>query len=214
MDGPREEYAIDRLLAWRWGNLCYYLTIPALLWFALGNWMINDVQRAVWAVVAAGIAALPAIAEWRSRWIYPWPAKFLIGAALFLHVGGGMMSWYFDYFPVYDKIAHLVSAMATALLVFLILLRLAYSTRLRPGRGIIVGLILAVTLFFGSLWELAEYLIDVNLLSTYFVTPWDSVFDTVFNILGAGYIAFHANEYLKLEPPQVVFRRFFREKGL
>jgi hypothetical protein len=214
MDVPQGEYAIDRLLAWRWGNLCYYLTIPALLWFALGNWMINDVQRAVWAVVAAFIAALPAIAERRSRWIYPWPAKFLIGAALFLHVGGGMMSWYFDYFPVYDKIAHLVSAMATALLVFLILLRLAYSTRLRPGRGIIVGLILAVTLFFGSLWELAEYLIDVNLLSTYFVTPWDSVFDTVFNILGAGYIAFHANEYLKLEPPQVVFRRFFREKGL
>jgi hypothetical protein len=58
---------------------------------------------------------------------------------------------------------------------------------------------------------MTEYLIDVNLLSTYFVTPWDSVFDTIFNALGTGYIAFHANEYLKLEPAPVLFRRFFRE---
>ena len=210
MDGAKGEYAIDHLMAWRWGNLCYYLTIPALLWFALGNWMINDVYRALWAVMAALIAALPAIVEWRTRWIFPWPAKFLVGLALFLHIGGGMMSWYFDYFPVYDKIAHLVSSMAFALLVFLYLLYLASSSRVRLGRRTIILLVVSVTLFFGCLWELAEFLLDVNLLSTYFVTPWDSLFDTIFNILGTGYIAFHANEYLKLEPPEKVFARFVK----
>jgi hypothetical protein len=213
-DGPKGAYAIDRLMAWRWGNLCYYLTIPALLWFAVGNWLIDDQYRALWAVIAALITALPAIIEWRTRWVFPWPAKFLIGLALFIHIGGGMMSWYFDYYPVYDKIAHLVSGMTVALLVFLLLLCLEYSTRIRLGRRTIVFLIVFVSLFFGFLWELAELLLDVNLTSTYFLGPMDSFFDTIFNILGTGYIAFHANEYLKLEPPAVVFRRFFREKGL
>jgi hypothetical protein len=213
MDGPRDAYAIDRLMAWRWGNLCYYLTIPALLWFSVGNWMIDDVYRAVWAIIAALIAALPAIVEWRTRWVFPWPAKFLIGLALFIHIGGGMMSWYFDYFPIYDKIAHLVSGMTIALIIFLYLLYLEYRSTVQLGRRKIVFLIVSVTLFFGFGWEFAEYLLDVNLLSTYFVTPWDSFFDTIFNILGTGYIAFHANEYLKLESPAKVFTRFVK-RGL
>ena len=210
MDGQREEYAIDRLMAWRWGNLCYYLTIPVLLWFALGNWLINDPYRALWGVIAALLAALPAIVEWRTGWIFPWPAKFLIGLSLVIHIGGGMMSWYFDYYPIYDKIAHLVSGMTVAILIFLLLLFLEYRSLVRLGRGRIVFLIVFVTLFFGFLWEMAELLLDVNLTSTYFVGPMDSFFDTIFNMLGTGYIAFHANEYLKLEPPEKVFTRFVK----
>jgi hypothetical protein len=210
MAGPGEEYALDRLAAWRWGNLCYYLTIPALLWFSLGNWMINDLYRAAWAVIAALIAALPAIVEWRSRWVIVWPVKFLIGLSLFIHIGGGMMSWYFDYYPVYDKIAHLVSGMTVALLILLSLLYLAYRSTLRLGRRAIIIIIVAVTLFFGFGWELAELLLDVNLTSTYFIGPMDSLFDTYFNILGIGYIAFYANEYLRIEPPEKVFTRFVK----
>jgi hypothetical protein len=208
--GPQGEYALDRLAAWRWGNLCYLLTIPALLWFAVGNWMIDDMYRATWAVIAAVIAALPAIIEWRTGWILIWPAKFLVGLSLFIHIGGGMMSWYFDYYPVYDKIAHLVSGMTVALLIFLVLLFLAYRSIARPGRLTIVAIILVVALSFGFLWELAELLLDVNLTSTYFIGPADSFFDTYFNVLGTGYIAFHANGYLKLEPPEKVFTRFVK----
>jgi len=213
MKGSTGEYAIDRLMAWRWGNLCYYLTIPVLLWFALGNWMINDPYRALWGVIAALLAALPAIVEWRTPWVFPWPAKFLIGLSLVIHIGGGMMSWYFDYYPVYDKIAHLVSGMTVALLLLLLLLFLEYRSLVRLGRRRIVFLIVFVTLFFGLLWEMAELLLDVNLTSTYFVGPMDSFFDIIFNILGTGYIAFHANEYLKLEPPEKVFTRFVK-RGL
>jgi hypothetical protein len=210
MSDPQGEYAFERLMAWRWGNLCYYATIPALLWFALGNWLIDDMYRAAWAIIAALIAALPAVIEWRTGWIFPWPAKFLVGLALFLHIGGGMMSWYFDYYPVYDKIAHLVSGMAVATIILFLLLWLEYRSAVHLGRRWIVLVILSVTLTFGFLWELAELLLDVNLTSTYFVGPMDSFFDTVFNILGAGYIAFHANEYLKAEPPAKVFTRFMK----
>jgi hypothetical protein len=210
MVAPQGEYAFEHLMAWRWGNLCYYLTIPALLWFALGNWMIDDAYRAAWAVIAALIAALPAIVEWRTGWIFPWPAKFLVGLALFLHIGGGMMSWYFDLYPVYDKIAHLVSGMTIALVLFFLLIWLAYRSTLPMGRRGIVLTILSVTLLFGFLWELAEYTLDVNLVSTYFVSPWDSLLDTYFNILGVGYVAYHANRYLKAEPPEKVFTRFVK----
>ena len=210
MKGSTGEYAIDRLMAWQWGNPCYYLTIPVLLWFALGNWMINDPYRALWGVIAALLAALPILIEWRTRWVFPWPAKFLVGLALVVHIGGGMMSWYFDYYPIYDKIAHLVSGMTVALLIFLLLLFLEYRALVRLGRRRIVFLIVFVTLFFGLLWEMAEILLDVNLTSTYFVGPMDSFFDIIFNILGTGYIAFHANEYLKLEPPEKVYTRFVR----
>jgi hypothetical protein len=59
---------------------------------------------------------------------------------------------------------------------------------------------------------ITEYLIDLNLLSTYFVTAYDSIMDTLFNILGAGYIAFHANEYLKAEPPEKLYTRFVKRR--
>ena len=212
MDGQREEYAIDRLMAWRWGNLCYYLTIPVLLWFALGNWLINDPYRALWGVIAALLVALPAIVEWRTGWIFPWPAKFLIGLSLVIHIGGGMMSWYFDYYPIYDKIAHLVSGMTIALLVFLFLLFLEYYDIVHLGRRKIVFIVIFVTLFFGLAWEIAEWDIDQNLLSTYWVNLNDSIFDFYFNIIAVGFIAYHANEYLKAEPAKKVYRRFVKMK--
>jgi hypothetical protein len=102
--------------------------------------------------------------------------------------------------------------MTIALLLFLFLLFLEYHSVVHLGRRKIVFVIVFVTLFFGLCWEIAEYVIDLNLLSTYFVTSGDSIFDTIFNILGAGYIAFHANEYLKLEPPEKVYKRFVKWK--
>ena len=210
MNGSREKYAIDNLLEWRYGNLCYYLTIVTLFIFSVSGIIIEDTYRALWGFVAVILVALPAIIEWRKGWIFPWPAKFLIGLTLVMHIGGGINSWYFMYYPVYDKIAHLVASMTIALLTFLFLLFLVAYSVVHLGRRGIVLAILIVPLFFGLTWEIAEYVIDLNLLSTYFVTPYDSIFDTVFNILGCGYIAFHANAYLKLESPEKLYTRFVR----
>jgi hypothetical protein len=208
MEGSGERYAIEDLMAWRYGNLCYSLTIVALFCFGVSGILYDDTYRAVWGFCAVILAALPAFFEWKDGWIFPWPVKFLIGLTLVLHIGGGIESWYFAFYPVYDKIAHLVASMTIALLLFLFLLFLEYYNVVHLGRKGILAVIIIVTLSFGFCWEAAEYLIDVNLLSTYFVTSWDSVLDTFFNILGVGFIAYHANEYLKLEPPGKVFRKF------
>jgi hypothetical protein len=203
-----ERYAIDDVMAWRYGNLCYYLTVLALFVFSVSGILIGDTYRAIWGFVAVVLALLPVLFEWKDGWIFPWPAKFLIGLTLVMHIGGGINRWYFMYYPVYDKIAHLVAAMTIALLTFLFLLFLEYYSVVHLGRRNIIIIIFFVSLFFGLCWELAEYLIDLNLLSTYFVTSSDSILDTIFNLLGCGYIAFHANEYLKLESPEKLFKRF------
>jgi hypothetical protein len=210
MEDSGERYALEGLMDWRYGNLCYYLTIVALFLFSVSGFIIEDTYRAIWGLCAVILAALPAFFEWKDGWIFPWPMKFLIGLTLVMHIGGGINSWYFDLYPVYDKIGHLVASMTIALLLFLFLLFLEYYDVVHLGRRKIILVITVVTLFFGFCWEAAEYIIDVNLLSTYFVTSWDSFFDTIFNILGAGYIAFHANEYLKLESPAKVFKRFVK----
>jgi hypothetical protein len=210
MGGTLERYAIDNVMAWRHGNLCYSLTIVALFITSVYGVIIGDTQRAFWGFCAVALAAIPALVEWLGGWIIPWPAKFLIGLTLVLHIAGGVYHWYFNYYPIYDKIAHLVASMTVAFLTFLFLLFLAYSSVVRLGRWTIVFLILAVSLLFGFGWELGEYLIDQNLFSTYFTTFYDSLMDTIFNILGCGYIAFHANEYLKLESPEKLWKRFVR----
>ena len=212
MGDASETYAIEKLMAWRYGNLCYYLTIVALFLFSVSGIIIQDNFRAVWGFVAVILATLAAIVERKKGWVFPWPAKFLIGLTLVMHIGGGIHSWYFTLYPVYDKIAHLVASITIAFLTFLFLIFLAYHSVGHLGRRKIIALIVFVTLFFGFTWETAEYVIDLNLLSTYFVTSYDSIFDTIFNILGAGYIAFHANEYLKLEPPEKVYTRLVKWK--
>jgi hypothetical protein len=210
--GSNQRYMIEDVIAWRYGNLCYYATIVALLIFAVSGIFYDDTYRAVWGFCAALLAALPAVVEWKKGWIFPWFAKFLVGLSLVMHIGGGIESWYFSLYPIYDKIAHLVSAMTIALLVFLLLLFLEYYGVVHPGRRTIVFLIVFVTLFFGLSWEIAEWSIDQNLLSTYWVNFNDSVFDTIFNLIGVGYIAFHANEYLKAEPPEKLYPRFVKRR--
>jgi hypothetical protein len=210
MEAAGETYALEALMDWRYGNLSYYLTIVALFIFSVSGIIYEDTYRAVWGFCAVILAALAAVVERKKGWVFPWPAKFLIGLTLVLHIGGGIYSWYFSLYPIYDKIAHLVASMTIALLIFLFLLFLEFHGVVHPWRRKIVGIVVVVTLFFGFCWEAAEYIIDLNLLSTYFVTSYDSVLDTIFNILGAGYIAFHANEYLKLEPPAKVYTRFVK----
>ena len=210
MDTSTGKYALEALMDWRYGNLCYHLTIVVLFLFAVSGVVYQDTYRAIWGFCAVLLVTLADLVERRRGWIFPWPVKFLIGLSLVMHIGGGIESWYFSLYPIYDKIAHLVSSMTISLLVFLFLLFLSYYQVIHPKRWQILFLIVFVSLFFGLCWEIAEYVIDQNLLSTYWVNFNDSVFDTIFNIIGTGYIAFHANEYLKLEPPEKVYTRFVR----
>ncbi len=210
--GEAPQYAMDILLRWRYGNaLCYTLQVLLLAIALTGIW-IGDDYRATWGFVALFISFLPLIVEWRMRISFPWPMKFLIALALLIHMSGGIMRWYFTLYPVYDKLAHFISAITISFMLFMLILVIGLNTGFHPGPRIVAFLILVTSFFLGEAWEYAELTIDVVYSSTYFVNPLDSIFDTTFNLIGCGYIALLAYTYLKREPLEKVHYRFIRDR--
>jgi uncharacterized membrane protein HdeD (DUF308 family) len=209
--GP-PQYAMDILLRWRYGNVfCYTLQVLLLAIALTGIW-IGDDYRATWGFVALFITFLPLIVEWRMRISFPWPMKFFLALALLIHMSGGIMRWYFTLYPVYDKLAHFISAITISFMLFMLILVIGLNTRFHPGPWIVAFLILVTSFFLGEAWEYAELTIDVVYSSTYFVNPLDSIFDTTFNLIGCGYIALLAYTYLKREPLEKVHYRFIHDR--
>jgi hypothetical protein len=127
-------------------------------------------------------------------------------------MAGGIFEFYFTLFPIYDKIAHLVSSMAIAFLFFVAILILAGATGKRISRPVIVISIFLAVMLVASLWEYMELYIDGMSKTTYFVTVNDSLMDTVFNLIGTSYIVLNINAYLKNESINSLYRRFIRWK--
>ena len=201
----------DVLLAWRYGNAAYYISLAVLFLIGIAAVFIrHDIFRAHWAFVALAVAVLPAVAERLTGIRLPWPVKLLITLALILHTAGGAFGLYFSLYPIYDKIAHLVASIAIAWLIFIIILVTGGIFRKHPGRlWICWGIFLAVMLL-GLSWEYEELFIDLSTGTTYFVNPADSFFDMVFNIIGSGYVALTVNAYLKSDSFEHQYQRFIQ----
>jgi hypothetical protein len=206
-------YLLDTLLEWKYGNAVYFAAVVLLLFIAVDGLIIRgDIFRARWGFVALTIALLPALAEYFFRIIFPWPMKFLITLALILHMAGGIFEFYFTLFPIYDKIAHLVSSMAIAFLFFVTIMIITGITGKYISRPVIVIGIFVALMLVGSAWEYMELYIDGMSKSTYFVTVNDSLLDMVFNLIGTSYIVLTINVYLKHESINSLYRRFIRWK--
>jgi VanZ family protein len=101
--------------------------------------------------------------------------------------------------PYYDKLAHVVSAIALGLLIFAFFLVLDYwEIRIRPSR--ILAAIFVLVLLFGCGWEIGEYYIDLLVQSSYNNGVMDSILDCISNILGALVAMLIARYYLKSIP--------------
>jgi hypothetical protein len=179
-----------------------------LLYFSLTGFLIGDIPRATWGLIAVLLTFLPAIVEWRLRMHLPWTVKFLIALSLFLHIAGGINRWYFLFYPFYDKLAHFIAALTIAFMLYLLLLCLGTYSRFKPGRYTIMGIILVTTMLFGQAWEYAELSIDMMVKSTYYMSSLDSVIDMIGNFLGALIIVVIAYYDLKKSPVADVFNRY------
>jgi hypothetical protein len=214
IQGNPPRYLIDNLLGWKYGNAMYYASVVVLLFIAVDGLIIReDIFRARWGFVALAISLLPFVAEYLFRIIFPWPMKFLNTLALILHMAGGIFGFYFTLYPVYDKIAHLVSSMAIAFLFFVTLMIIGGISGRQISRRVIVIGIFAAVMLVASAWEYAELYIDDMSKTTYFVTVDDSLLDTVFNLTGTSYIVLTINGYLKHESINSLYYRFIRWKN-
>lgn len=214
MDTSRPRYIIDALFAWRYGNATYYASVALLLFIAFSGWLIRqDLFRARWGFVAVALSLLPAVAEWVTGIRFPWPMKFLLTLALIMHMAGGIFLFYFTLYPIYDKFCHLVAAMSIALLVFVFILVLGGLTGRNFGRKTVIVSVFATVVLFGLMWEYAELFLDLSTGTNYFVNPYDSVFDMIFNIIATSYIVANLNEYLKRETLLDLYRRWIHWRG-
>jgi hypothetical protein len=214
MEEATPVYLIDALLAWHCGNVVYYTSLGLLAFIALFGLIIRqDILRAQWGFIALAIALLPAMAEYLTKVIFPWPMKFLITLSLILHIAGGIFGFYFSLYPLYDKIGHLISSMAIAFVFFVMIMILAGLTGKHVSRTIAAIGIFVPVILFALAWEYAELNIDIIAGSTYYVDANDSFFDMVFNIIGASYIVLNIHAYMKKESLNSLYRRFIRWKN-
>ena len=79
--------------------------------------LIGDMTRSLWPLIAIVLTLVPFAFEWKDKVSLPFGLKMMIPFALFLHVAGGIMRWYWEV-PLFDKFAHVVSAIALGLILF------------------------------------------------------------------------------------------------
>jgi hypothetical protein len=212
--GDDKNRLYDDLMDWEYGNIAYYSGLVLLLFIAATGWVIRgDLLRAQWGFVALAIALLPALAEYLTPLILPWPMKFFITLSLIFHIAGGIFGFYFTLYPVYDKIGHLVSSIAISLVIVVMLLILVGITGIRLSNPAVVIFIFIPVIVCGVAWEYAELNIDTVAGSTYFVNVNDSLLDMLFNIMGTSYVVINIRELLKRESLTDLYRRFIHWKS-
>lgn len=154
------------------------------LGFAYQAVVIDDTTRLYVVIVSMFLVLLPLLVEKKFAINLPAGTKTMIAFALFLHVAGGINRWYWKFMPYYDKLAHVVSALALGLVIFSFFLLLDYwEIRISPSR--MYAGIFILTLAFGLCWEVGEYYIDVLVKSSYNNGLTDSLLDLISNILGS-----------------------------
>ncbi|MBT8508610.1 hypothetical protein AZH53_09355 [Methanomicrobiaceae archaeon CYW5] len=103
---------------------------------------------------------VPYVVAQRMNIHLPWFVFFLIALALWFHTAGYIQGYYELYYPYYDKVAHLVSGTAVALLGFLGVVFLDKYWKMNLTAPFIVGFTIIFGMALGGFWEIYEFLID------------------------------------------------------
>jgi VanZ family protein len=162
---------------------------------------IEDINRMWIAIASFFITLIPYVAERLLRISFPFGIKIMIPFALFMHTAGGIMRWYFDLsWMYYDKIAHMISGFALGLVIFAIILTfILFSKREMQKRSVLVWTA-AISFLFGAFWEYEEMSIDSVMMTTYSGGVYDSIGDTIGNIIGIILCMYVAKRWLDSVP--------------
>jgi hypothetical protein len=183
----------------------FYLTyiMQALIFLtSIYSYHIAYYAGTFFGFVALGLSLIPTLVHRKLHVVVPWEVTFLIALALFLHIGGYSYHWNVDFYPFYDKVAHLVSSITIALLGFLaVLIMMRVSTCLQFERWQIFFFIVIFTLAFGAIWEIWEFTMD-SFAGAYLTKPLqhsntDTMIDLITDLCGGIIVAVLGTIYLK-----------------
>ncbi|HOP67981.1 MAG TPA: hypothetical protein PLM96_09810 [Methanoregulaceae archaeon] len=152
--------------------------------YGIQSVLIGDTFRLIAVLLPSVILTLiPVIAEKQLQIRFPAGVKSLVALALLLHVAGGISRFYWIFAPVYDKLAHVVSAAAVAMLVFVLFIILDYYNH-RVKTPLMFVAIVAISVFFMLAWEVGEYYIDMLVKSSYNNGLLDTICDLFADMIG------------------------------
>jgi hypothetical protein len=163
---------------------------------------IDDIPRMYIAITAFFMTLIPYIAERLLRISLPFGIKIMIPFALFMHTAGGIMRWYWtlsDFY--YDKIAHMIGGFALGLVIFASFLAYILYSKYEMQRKTVLVLTALITFLFGLLWEIEEIAIDSVVMTTYSGGIYDSLGDTMGNIIGIILCLFVAKKWMDSVQP-------------
>ena len=162
---------------------------------------IEDTSRMWIAVASFFVTLIPYLAERLLRISLPFGIKIMIPFALFIHTAGGIMRWYWDFSWIYyDKIAHLISGFALGLVIFAIILIFILYSKLELKKRSVLVWTAAITFLFGEFWEYEEMSIDSVMMTTYSGGLYDSIGDTIANIVGIILCIYVAKKWMDSVP--------------
>lgn len=175
--------------------------------------LIGDMTRSLWPLISILLTLVPFVFEWKDKVSLPFGLKMLIPLALFLHVAGGIMRWYWEV-PLFDKFAHVVSAIALGLILFTMYQYLDYreyvkkkpffKKRIRffkTQEGDVLAGVLVILVILGFSWEFSEYVIDAIYHTTYNFGLVDSVTDFAGDIIGVLIVIYFVHRSMETIPP-------------
>ncbi len=137
------------------------------------------------AILSFGVTMIPYLFTRNMKVVIPPLLNLWITVALFLHVLGGVMGYY-DHVWWWDNLTHFISAALISILGFTILLtisRLSGSLYVPPI--VVPALIILFILATGVVWEIFEFFCDQLLGTNMQYSLQDTVYDMMFNTVGA-----------------------------
>jgi hypothetical protein len=122
--------------------------------------LIGEYQQMFTAILMFGLTVVPYVIARRMKIHLPWFVFVLIALALWFHTAGYIRGYYVTFYPYYDKIAHLVSGTAVALLGFIGVIFLDKYWKMNLTALFIVAFTIIFGMALGGFWEIYEFLVD------------------------------------------------------
>jgi len=147
------------------------------------------------------LTLVPYIVAGKMNVTFPWFVFLLIAMALWFHTAGYIQGYYITFYPYYDKVAHLVSGTAVALLGFLGVIFLDKYWNMNLRTQFIVGFTIIFGMALAGFWEIYEYLVDI-IFGGSLAGPMqhgldDTMLDMIFVLAGSVIVSILAVIYFK-----------------
>ena len=160
------------------------------------------------AFLMFGLTLVPYIVAQRMHINLPWFVYLLIALALWIHTAGYIQGYYTLFYPYYDKVAHLISGTAVALLGFLGVIFLDKYWKMTLTTPFIIAFTIIFSVALGAFWEMYEFFVDM-VFGGSLAGPMqnglnDTMFDMIFVLAGSIIVAILGHSYLKKNPKEKI----------